>query len=259
MADGGRLYQNLRGGLYRRLPLLALPLGLLDWRDGPEPGTDGRYFYAPVAWLEQTDPDEARQTLLHSVLHAMLGHPWGRHGRDPDLWSLACDMTAEFLRYRLQNRPLTGPVGKAFYACRDGAAFSARALYDQLRQAFPMERSQLTTLFQRDSHGPWTAANPQTRSAGSGEGDGLHALWARQGQKLRPYLQPERRGLFLLLVRLRPGALRPAADRAAGILRGTEASGDGHRAGHVGLLLPGHDGLVSERRPDDSDAGAAVL
>ena len=192
MADGGQLYQNLRGRLYRQLPLLALPLGLLDWRDGPEPGTDGRYFYAPVSWLEQTDPDEARQTLLHSVLHAMLGHPWGRHGREPELWSLACDMTAEFLRYRLQDRPLTGPVGKAFYACRDGAAFSARALYDQLGQDFPMERSQLTGLFQRDSHGPWTAAASEARTAGSGEGDGLHALWTRQGQKLRPYVQPER-------------------------------------------------------------------
>ena len=44
MADCARLYQRLRGRLYRRLPALALPLGLLDWREGGAPGTDGRYF-----------------------------------------------------------------------------------------------------------------------------------------------------------------------------------------------------------------------
>ena len=37
MADGARLYQILRGRLYERLPLLlALALGLLDWREGGE-------------------------------------------------------------------------------------------------------------------------------------------------------------------------------------------------------------------------------
>ena len=37
-----QLYQHLRGRLYRRLPMLALPLGLLDWCVGNAPGTDGR-------------------------------------------------------------------------------------------------------------------------------------------------------------------------------------------------------------------------
>ena len=32
--EAGRLYQSLRGRLYRRLPVLAVPLGLLDWRQG---------------------------------------------------------------------------------------------------------------------------------------------------------------------------------------------------------------------------------
>ena len=51
MADGERCYQILRGRLYQRLPLLALPLGLLEWREGGAPGTDGTFFYAPEAWL----------------------------------------------------------------------------------------------------------------------------------------------------------------------------------------------------------------
>lgn len=53
MADGARLYQILRGRLYERLPLLALALGLLDWREGEKTGTDGRFFYAPISFLEQ--------------------------------------------------------------------------------------------------------------------------------------------------------------------------------------------------------------
>ena len=51
MADVERCYQILRGRLYQRLPLLALPLGLLEWREGSAPGTDGAFFYAPEAWL----------------------------------------------------------------------------------------------------------------------------------------------------------------------------------------------------------------
>ena len=51
MANGERCYQILRGRLYQRLPLLALPLGLLEWREGGAPGTDGTFFYAPEAWL----------------------------------------------------------------------------------------------------------------------------------------------------------------------------------------------------------------
>ena len=80
MADGARLYQILRGRLYERLPLLALALGLLDWREGEKTGTDGRFFYAPISFLEQAvrSPEGAEKTLLHSVLHAMLLHPWQR-------------------------------------------------------------------------------------------------------------------------------------------------------------------------------------
>mgnify|MGYP000170932408 FL=1 len=103
--EAGRLYQSLRGRLYRRLPVLAVPLGLLDWRQGEAAGTDGAYFYAPPDWLAAAD---AEDVLLHSVLHAMLGHLWTRGRRDAARWDLACDMAAEFLRQRLLDRPLEG-------------------------------------------------------------------------------------------------------------------------------------------------------
>ncbi len=76
MADGARLYQILRGRLYERLPLLALALGLLDWREGEKTGTDGRFFYAPISFLEQ-----ARKIA-------------GGRGKDASSQRVACDAAA---------------------------------------------------------------------------------------------------------------------------------------------------------------------
>lgn len=83
MTDGEKRYQILRGRLYERLPVLALALGLLDWREADRTGTDGRFFYAPVSFLGQSreNRETAERTLLHSVLHAMLGHIWERGNR----------------------------------------------------------------------------------------------------------------------------------------------------------------------------------
>lgn len=196
MADGERCYQILRGRLYQRLPLLALPLGLLEWREGGAPGTDGVFFYAPEAWLHAAvkTPGDAEKVLLHSVLHAMLGHPWlPRRNRDAARWSLACDMSAELLRLRLLGLPLESTAGRAFYACKNGTAFSAAAVYDQLGPDFPVRAEELTAAFQRDSHAFWEKTTIQRQAnAGSGEGEGLPALWKRQGERLRPYMQPER-------------------------------------------------------------------
>ena len=192
MTEGERLYQSIRGRLYRRLPLLALPLGLLDWREGTETGTDGRRFCAPLRWLSDTPAEESEQMLLHSVLHAMLGHPWLRRGsRSAERWLLACDMAVEFLRLRLLGLPLEGDVGRAFYACRTGTAFSAPALYDQL-DALPLPCETLTELFRHDSHSLWEASAQRPAMAGTGEDGGLPALWRRQLEKLRPYMQPDR-------------------------------------------------------------------
>ena len=145
MADGARLYQILRGRLYERLPLLALALGLLDWREGEKTGTDGRFFYAPISFLEQAvrSPEGAEKTLLHSVLHAMLLHPWQRGGVDAQAWSLACDMTVGFLAKRLLGQTLDETQAKAFYALRKGTAFSASAVCAQLDGDFPVPRETL--------------------------------------------------------------------------------------------------------------------
>lgn len=98
--------------------VLALALGLLDWREAEKTGTDGQLFYAPISFLakSQTDRETAERTLLHSVLHAMLGHIWERGNRAEGKWSLACDMAAEFLSFRMLGLTLEGGTAKAFYA-----------------------------------------------------------------------------------------------------------------------------------------------
>ena len=193
--DGAQLYQRLRGRLYRRLPMLALPLGLLDWKSGDAPGTDGRYFYAPPDFLAQARTDApAEDVLLHSVLHAMLGHPWLRTPQDAQAWALACDLSAEFLRRRLLELPLDGPLGQAYYACDPDAVCSAPALYTCLTRDFPVPREELRPLVRRDSHAYWHTAQQRARiqtGGTDGEAD-REALWRRQGAMLRPYAQRER-------------------------------------------------------------------
>ena len=156
--DEAQLYQHLRGRLYRRLPMLALPLGLLDWRAGSDPGTDGRAFFAPAQFLAQARTDAAADDiLLHSVLHAMLGHPWLRAPQDAEAWALACDLCAEFLRCRLLDLPLEDALGRAYYALAPETVSSAPAICKQLTPDFPVPRKALIACTRRDSHTYWHA------------------------------------------------------------------------------------------------------
>ena len=195
MTDGEKRYQILRGRLYERLPVLALALGLLDWREAEKTGTDGQFFYAPAAFLEQarTNRGEAERTLLHSVLHAMLGHLWERRNRAEGKWNLACDMAAEFLSCRMLGSTLQDDAAKAFYALEPGTAFSAPAIYAQLEEAFPVAEAKLQALFTRDCHELWKKTSDRARLPGvSGDGAGGTALWRRTRNKLAPYLKEER-------------------------------------------------------------------
>ena len=195
MTDGEKRYQILRGRLYERLPVLALALGLLDWREAEKTGTDGQFFYAPAAFLEQarTNRGEAERTLLHSVLHAMLGHLWERRNRAEGKWNLACDMAAEFLSCRMLGSTLQDDAAKAFYALEPGTAFSAPAIYAQLDEAFPVAEAKLQALFTRDCHELWKKTSDRARLPGvSGDGAGGAALWRRTRNKLAPYMKEER-------------------------------------------------------------------
>lgn len=53
----------------------------------------------------------------------MLGHIWERGNRAEGKWSLACDMAAEFLSFRMLGLTLEGGTAKAFYALEPGNGF----------------------------------------------------------------------------------------------------------------------------------------
>ena len=143
MTDGEKRYQILRGRLYERLPVLALALGLLDWREAEKTGTDGQLFYAPVSFLAkaQTDRETAERTLLHSVLHAMLGHIWERGNRELLMAIFARTLTkaptakalvytlAEYVKpsldYRCFSEPRSGQYGLLVRLDREPVAMTA--------------------------------------------------------------------------------------------------------------------------------------
>ena len=143
MTDGEKRYQILRGRLYERLPVLALALGLLDWREAEKTGTDGQLFYAPVSFLakSQTDRETAERTLLHSVLHAMLGHIWERGNRELLMAIFARTLTkaptakalvytlAEYVKpsldYRCFSEPRSGQYGLLVRLDREPVAMTA--------------------------------------------------------------------------------------------------------------------------------------
>ena len=81
-----RIFSIVRGGLYAKLPSLALPLGRLTCREGDvDPaGTDGEAaVFAPGLLRREflAESDLPERLTLHLLLHLMLGHPWGRQGR----------------------------------------------------------------------------------------------------------------------------------------------------------------------------------
>ena len=195
MEDAAKRYQLLRGRLYQKLPLLALALGLLDWKESDRVGTDGVWFYAPQVFLEKAvrAPEDAERTLLHSVLHAMLAHPWERERPDGKMWDLACDLTVEFLARRLLREPIDGALGTLYYALAEGTAFSAPAVYTRLCAGLPELDAVQAQMLQKDSHTFWQNAQSSAKlPAASADGEGLQALWKRQEEKLKPYLQTPR-------------------------------------------------------------------
>lgn len=122
--------------------------------------------------------------LLHSVLHAMLLHPWQRGGVDAQAWSLACDMTVGFLAKRLLGQTLDETQAKAFYALRKGTAFSASAVCAQLDGDFPVPRETLRALFAQDDHALWNTVQEQAKASRfrSGWRRARRALAAAEGE-----------------------------------------------------------------------------
>ena len=127
-----RIFSIVRGGLYAKLPSLALPLGRLTCREGDvDPaGTDGEAaVFAPGLLRREflAESDLPERLTLHLLLHLMLGHPWGRQGRAralwdrPAIWRSASSGT-RFCR-RSRRRPRLFPPAAS---CRRGGRSAPR-------------------------------------------------------------------------------------------------------------------------------------
>ena len=154
-----RIFSIVRGGLYAKLPSLALPLGRLTCREGDvDPaGTDGEAaVFAPGLLRREflAESDLPERLTLHLLLHLMLGHPWGRQGRARALWDTACDLAVGLVRHALLPQEPETP-----------AAFSARCKL-QARRAVRAPAIYALLLEQPDARTA-TRRRAGRRSAGS--------------------------------------------------------------------------------------------
>ena len=114
---GGEVLAVVRSGLYLDFRFLDMALSALT----PAPdercrvlATDGQtLYYQPQRLLQlyQQNPKYLNRLYLHVVFHCVFRHLWLKGRREPQLWSLACDIAVENVIDSLNRasvkRPLT--------------------------------------------------------------------------------------------------------------------------------------------------------
>ena len=95
---GGEVLAVVRSGLYLDFRFLDMALSALS----PAPdercrvlATDGQVlFYQPshLLRLYQDNPKYLNRVYLHTIFHCVLRHLWLKGRREPQMWSLACDI-----------------------------------------------------------------------------------------------------------------------------------------------------------------------
>ena len=195
MSDSDELWRKLRARLYLRAPSFALPLGLLEpcVGDTETIGTDGKTVFYTSSFLSEAcsvDPEQVVRLLAHTVIHCLLGHPFGKMPPDRERFKLACDIAAEYAVCRVLELPIPDRLLRVRESCPYGAIFSAERLYDLL-PSFPAELTRILRAHPiPDDHELWQrAAAYRTRNLFAGNGDGDGELWRREGDKLRAALR----------------------------------------------------------------------
>jgi predicted metal-dependent peptidase len=189
-----------RGTLYRRMHLLALPLGMLSFevRDLPEGlATDGEHLYIDRVWLQncfdQAGGVGLAAAFFHSLAHCLLGHLFTRGDRDPALWDTACDVAAcGLLAEALPDLAsfTEDPCWTALLEAlgRPRTVLTAEGVYALLTSGGFSETDTLAQLCRVDGHGLWEAAREKeerTRimATGGDEGEGLAAKWQQAASR----------------------------------------------------------------------------
>ena len=163
-----RVMEQLRGELYLDQRYLTAALGALP--PAPQQGggsfaTDGGRLYYPTAWLLDTYRKNRRylpRAYLHSLFHCIFRHLWLRDKRDPDLWSLACDIAVESTLDALNTPAAKRPVGWVRQQCytqlRAQCRFlAAGPIYRALAKTDADTLNKWQREFYTDSHRLWPA------------------------------------------------------------------------------------------------------
>lgn len=164
-----RVMEQIRGELYLDQRYLNAALGALP----PAPlnstqtalATDGAHLYYPPGWvlgLYRKNRRYLPRAYLHSLLHCILRHLWLRDRRDPERWSLACDIAVEHLLDTLHTPATQRPVGwlrQQTYARlqQSGSLLAAGPIYRALGGWEEQELAALRQEFFCDSHRLWPA------------------------------------------------------------------------------------------------------
>ena len=180
-ADAGiDVFSIVRGGLYAKLPSLALPLGRLTCREGgvDPAGPDGEAAgFAPGLLRREflAESDLPERLTLHLLLHLMLGHPWGRQGRARALWDTACDLAVGLVRHALlPQEPETPAAFSTRCKLQARRAVRAPAIYALLLEQPDALTAEEQAAFYLDDHRLWqlsaSASAPKTADGGAETG-----------------------------------------------------------------------------------------
>ena len=113
---GGEVLAVVRSGLYLDFRFLDMALSALN----PAPdercrvlATDGQtLYYQPQRLLQlyQENPKYLNRLYLHTIFHCIFRHLWLKGRREPQLWSLACDIAVENVIDSLQRKSVMRPL-----------------------------------------------------------------------------------------------------------------------------------------------------
>ena len=169
---GGEVLAVVRSGLYLDFRFLDMALSALT----PAPdercrvlATDGQtLYYQPQRLLQlyQENPKYLNRLYLHTIFHCIFRHLWLKGRREPQLWSLACDIAVENVIDSLQRksvmRPLTYVRQNAYrQITAEEKVVAAAPVYRWLTRQTPGVLRQLEREFVTDDHRLWPKDAPE--------------------------------------------------------------------------------------------------
>ena len=168
---GGEVLAVVRSGLYLDFRFLDMALSALS----PAPdercrvlATDGQsLFYQPshLLRLYQDNPKYLNRLYLHTIFHCVFRHLWLKGRREPQLWSLACDIAVENvidgLGRKSVQRPLSYVRQHAYEEIKaEQKVVAAAPTYRWLLGQTPGVLRQLEREFVTDDHRLWPKDAP---------------------------------------------------------------------------------------------------